>query len=142
MVSMSGEDEQQDSVFSYRRTEDRIAADHPLRKIRPLVDAALQDMWAHFQALYPRLGAALDRAGAAVARAVAADFVLPPQRAAADGTDRLQPAVSLVCGHERGRTGVGRDDVQQEPGAATERRGDGAPAGGGGGASAGAGVAE
>src|SRR6516165_1114283 len=56
MVSMRGEDEQQDSVFSYRRTEDRIAADHPLRKIRPLVDAALQDMWAHFQALYPRWG--------------------------------------------------------------------------------------
>ena len=56
MMNMRGDDEQQDSVFSYRRVDDRIAADHPLRKIRPMVDAALQDMWAHFAALYPRWG--------------------------------------------------------------------------------------
>ena len=55
-VDMRGTDEQQDAVFSYRRVEDRIAADHPLRPIRGMVDAALQQMGAHFAALYPRWG--------------------------------------------------------------------------------------
>jgi transposase len=55
-VYMRGDDERQENVFSYRGMEDRIASDHPLRQIRPLMDAALQRMWAHLAALYPRWG--------------------------------------------------------------------------------------
>jgi len=53
---MRGADEQQDSVFSYRRIEDRIAVGHPLRQIRRLTDRALQQMSRHFQAVYSRWG--------------------------------------------------------------------------------------
>ena len=53
---MRGEDEQQDAVFSYRRVEDRIASDHPLRRIRPMMDRALEQLSVHFQAAYSRWG--------------------------------------------------------------------------------------
>lgn len=53
---MRGEDEQQDAVFSYRRVEDRIAGDHPLRRIRPMMDRALEQMSVYFQAAYSRWG--------------------------------------------------------------------------------------
>ncbi|MFZ0935170.1 MAG: IS5 family transposase [Bryobacteraceae bacterium] len=53
---MRGNDEQQGAVFSYLNPEERIPADHPLRRIRAMMDRALQDLWAHFQALYARRG--------------------------------------------------------------------------------------
>lgn len=53
---MRGADEQQEAVFSYRRAEDRIAADHPLRRIRAMSDRALQQMSVYFQAAYSRWG--------------------------------------------------------------------------------------
>jgi transposase len=53
---MRGEDEQQDAVFSYRRVEDRIAGDHPLRRIRAMMDESLKKMSVHFQAAYSRWG--------------------------------------------------------------------------------------
>ncbi len=53
---MRGNDEQQEVVFSYIKLEDRIAADHPLRRIRVMVDAAFEELWGHFEALYPRWG--------------------------------------------------------------------------------------
>jgi transposase len=54
--SMRGNDEQQGAVFSYINPEERIAADHALRSIRAMVDRALQELWAHFEALYARRG--------------------------------------------------------------------------------------
>jgi transposase len=53
---MRGNDEQQGAVFSYINPEERIPADHPLRRIRAMVDAALKEMSAHFEALYARRG--------------------------------------------------------------------------------------
>src|SRR6185312_6087024 len=76
---------------------------------------------------------AVDTSGEAVAGAVAADAVLDSQRTTADGGDRLQPAVSLVCGIEHGRRGVGRDHVHQEPRpVAGGRGGEGVPGASGG----------
>ena len=49
----------------------------------------------------PSRGPSVDFAEEAVAGAVAADVVLDPQRATADGRDGLQPVVPLVCGAER-----------------------------------------
>ena len=37
---MRGEDQRSEGLFSYVRLEARIAADHPLRAVRDLVDAA------------------------------------------------------------------------------------------------------
>jgi transposase len=54
--SMRGNDEQQGAVFSYLNPEERIPSDHPLRRIRAMVDRGLQELWAHFEALYARRG--------------------------------------------------------------------------------------
>ena len=53
---MRGADEKQGEVFSYIPMEDRIPRDHPLRRIRPMVDRGLAEMWSHFEALYARRG--------------------------------------------------------------------------------------
>lgn len=49
---MRGEDRTTDQLFSYVNVEDRIAADHPLRQIRSLVNDALKALDADFSALY------------------------------------------------------------------------------------------
>lgn len=53
---MRGHDEQQGEVFSYVPLEERIPGEHPLRRIRQMVDVALKDLWTHFEALYARRG--------------------------------------------------------------------------------------
>jgi transposase len=53
---MRGPDEKQGEVFSYIPLENRIPREHPLRRIRPMVDRGLQEMWSHFEALYARRG--------------------------------------------------------------------------------------
>lgn len=49
---MRGNDEQQNAVFSYVNAEQRIAADHPLRRIRAMTDGALKELSAEFDRLY------------------------------------------------------------------------------------------
>lgn len=49
---MRGDDKQQLGVFSYVSAEERIAADHPLRSIRQMVDQALGSLSSHFDTLY------------------------------------------------------------------------------------------
>ena len=53
---MRGEDQRSEGLFSYVRLETRIPADHPLRPIRELVDAALRDLSRDFDKLYSRDG--------------------------------------------------------------------------------------
>ena len=53
---MRGHDEQQGAVFSYVNIEERIPQNHPLRRIRAMVDEALGEMDLHFAALYARRG--------------------------------------------------------------------------------------
>ena len=55
-VEMRGEDLQSEGFFSYLRLEQRILADHPLRAIRELVDAALKEVSRDFDKLYARDG--------------------------------------------------------------------------------------
>jgi transposase len=49
---MRGEDLQQHELFSYGSLEERVPSDHPLRPIRKMVDTALQEMSAGFDAIY------------------------------------------------------------------------------------------
>src|SRR5215467_7624138 len=49
---MRGEDQRSEGLFSYVRLETRIPADHPLRPIRDLVDAALRDLSPALDKLY------------------------------------------------------------------------------------------
>jgi hypothetical protein len=41
---MRGEDTQNQTLFSYVRTDDRIPSNHPLRLIRQIADAALAEL--------------------------------------------------------------------------------------------------
>jgi transposase len=53
---MRGKDEVRGSLFSYVDLEQRTRPDHPLRLIRTIVNAALAEMSAEFDALYPPTG--------------------------------------------------------------------------------------
>ena len=53
---MRGEDKQQSAMYSYISLEDRVPPDHPLRRIRVMVDCGLKDLSLHFDALYARRG--------------------------------------------------------------------------------------
>jgi len=53
---MRGDDPRNDSMFSYVTPEARVRADHPLRPIRRMVDAALARLSARFGRLYSTTG--------------------------------------------------------------------------------------
>jgi transposase len=53
---MRGADIQQDTLFSTVIPEERVPKDHPLRPIRRMVNAALKELDADFNALYSDLG--------------------------------------------------------------------------------------
>src|SRR5512140_1770652 len=53
---MRGEDRQQATMFSYLSPEQRVPADHPLRAIRTMVDAALDELTSLFEGMYADRG--------------------------------------------------------------------------------------
>ena len=89
---MRGPDEQTNDMFSYLSPEERVRPDHPLRAIRRIMDQVLWELSPHFTRIYSDIGRP----------SIPPEQLLRSQRAAADGRDRLQRAVSLVRGHEHG----------------------------------------
>ena len=55
-VPMRGDDPRHDAMFSYITPEARVRADHPLRPIRRMTDAALQALSPRFDRLYSTIG--------------------------------------------------------------------------------------
>jgi transposase len=55
-MAMRGEDRRTRQLFSYVDLETRVPANHPLRAIRDLVNAALAALSSDFDALYSRVG--------------------------------------------------------------------------------------
>jgi transposase len=53
---MRGDDEQSGHLFSYLSPEQRVPADHPLRPIRQMTDAALERLSSRFALLYAQTG--------------------------------------------------------------------------------------
>jgi transposase len=53
---MRGDDQQTGPLFSYVSLEQRVPADHPLRSIRRMTDAALAQLSARFERLYASTG--------------------------------------------------------------------------------------
>jgi len=53
---MRGNDHQQADMYSYLSPEERVRADHPLRSIRTMADAALKNMSERFDAMYAKTG--------------------------------------------------------------------------------------
>ena len=112
---MRGTDEQTGSLFSYQSPESLVPADHPLRVIRSVVNAALDRLSAEFSRALLALWPGLDRAREAAAGAAGAGLLRRPLGTAADGAGALQHAVPLVHRPVDGCGGLGRDGVHQEP---------------------------
>ena len=55
-LPMRGDDPRHESMFSYVTPEARVRADHPLRPIRRMTDAALQGLSPQFDRLYSTVG--------------------------------------------------------------------------------------
>jgi transposase len=53
---MRGDDQHPDGMFSYRRPEERVPVDHPLRPIREMVGVVLRELSPEFARLYPKTG--------------------------------------------------------------------------------------
>src|ERR1700704_1260768 len=53
---MRGSDQHQSELFSYSSLEERVSADHPLRRIRQIADAALALMDGRFEEIYGETG--------------------------------------------------------------------------------------
>jgi transposase len=53
---MRGNEEQQDAVFSYVSLEKRVPLEHPLRKIRAMVDEGLRELSPQLEGLYSSTG--------------------------------------------------------------------------------------
>jgi transposase len=53
---MRGDDRQQDGLFSYLSPEQRVPRNHPLRRLRPLVDEVLRALSGRFSKMYARVG--------------------------------------------------------------------------------------
>ena len=53
---MRGPDQRSDFLFSYVSPEQRVPAEHPLRPIRRIVDAALTRLSSRFEAMYSEFG--------------------------------------------------------------------------------------
>src|ERR1700689_5158840 len=53
---MRGTDLRQGGVFSYVSLEERVPKNHPLRRMREMVDAALAELSPQFEALYSKVG--------------------------------------------------------------------------------------
>lgn len=53
---MRGSDSHQDGMFRYLSPAERVPQDHPLRPIKAMVNQALSDLWAEFQAMYAKVG--------------------------------------------------------------------------------------
>src|SRR6266581_4112040 len=53
---MRGDDQQQDGMFSYISPNKRVPQEHPLRRIRSIVDRALDQLSPRFTKLYAPAG--------------------------------------------------------------------------------------
>jgi transposase len=53
---MRGDDQQQSGMFSYVSLEERVPQEHPLRRIREMVDQILRGMAKEFDGLYAKTG--------------------------------------------------------------------------------------
>ena len=53
---MRGADHHNERLFSYVRPDSRVAADHPLRAIRKIADAARAQLSDRFDAIYAETG--------------------------------------------------------------------------------------
>jgi hypothetical protein len=115
---MRGADTFTESLFTMRRLDDFVPADHPLRVIRVMVNKALKEHGPLFAQMYAAdiKGGRPSIAPEKLLRAMLLQVLL--QRALgtpAHGADPVQPAVSLVHRPGHGRCSLGAHRLHQEP---------------------------
>src|SRR5579859_4059680 len=115
---MRGNDGKQGDLFSYVSLESRVPRNHPLRKMREMVDEALEGMASDFDEMYSD-GSPVDPSGAPAASPPDPGALQHPERADAHGAARLQPALPVVHWPGGGRRGLAPDHVHPESGAAS-----------------------
>jgi hypothetical protein len=76
---MRGDDQQTSHLFSYLSPEERVPADHPLRAVRRMTDAALDRLSSRFAMMYSTIGRPSVPPEQFAPRAVGADSVFDPQ---------------------------------------------------------------
>jgi hypothetical protein len=111
---MRGQDEKQDAMFSYVAPEQRVPADHSVRKIRALVDAVLAEMSPELSRLYADTG----RPSIAPERLLRALLLQVFYSIRSERLLMEQLDYNLLfrgSWDEHGRSSVGRDGVHQEP---------------------------
>lgn len=115
---MRGADQRSEGIFSCVRLEQRVGADHPLREIRDLVDAALKDLSRDFARLYARHG----RPSIAPERLLRALLLQAFYTVRSERQLMEQLDYNLLFRWFVGRSSVGCDRLLQEPGSAARRR--------------------
>jgi hypothetical protein len=92
---MRGDD--QDGMFSYISFHKRVLPDHPLRRIRTIVDRVLEQLSPRFNKLYARAGSTVGPEK--LLRTLLLQLLVRgAKRAASDGAVELRPVVPLVRG--------------------------------------------
>src|SRR5215212_10167501 len=104
---MRGADEQTGAVFSYLSPDAMVPKDHPLRVIRPLVNAALARLSPDFARLYAPTGRASIAPEKLLRALLLQVFYSVRSERQLMGAADLQHAVPLVRGPGDGRTGLG-----------------------------------
>src|SRR5580692_4391554 len=94
---MRGTDIEQSGMFSYVSLESRVPQQHPLRRIRALLDDALEAMHRDFERVYAS-GGRSSIAPERLVRALVLQVLYWIRSERAGRATRLQPAVSLVRG--------------------------------------------
>jgi transposase len=110
-----GEDTSQDSLFSYTSLEQRIPVSHPLRPIRKMVDEILRQLSPEFSKLYAGIG----RRSIAPEKLLRALLLMVLYSLRSERRLMEELEYNLLYrwfrGHRRGRAGMGRHGVLQEP---------------------------
>jgi hypothetical protein len=96
---MRGDDQISGKLFSYIDLEERVRADHPLRAIREIANAALAALSRDFAALYSGMGRPSIAPEKLLRAMLLQALLLGSFRAPVDGADRVRPLVPVVCRH-------------------------------------------
>lgn len=115
---MRGKPEQRLAMLSSLSTEDLIPADHPIRRIRRVVDEVLGELDGEFDAMYSRIGRPSVPPEQLLKATVLMALYSVTQRAGLLRALALRPPVQVVPRPAHRRQGLRPDDLHQEPGPA------------------------